>query len=220
MFNDTHGTRGQTSPQIRQRWQRKLCHCKRRKDLGFPAFPDVASKICIVCSAYLSKEERLFFFWWSAGPAKPTAASSKLGFHPDLLLLTIYLAWTAATSTAGLSGSLPAEQALQMAHQTSTLFPTESSPAAAGPPRLDAKSGRPCSPPRCRNGLCSWRKTKQTPSLWLFCLLQIKTLRRREMKQLIGCPRKIQSYRQIRVSGKPNWKEFCSLSRIQAELKY
>lgn len=61
MFNDTHSTRGQTSPQIGQRWQQKLCHCKRRKDLGFPAFPDVASKICIVCSAYLSKEERLFF---------------------------------------------------------------------------------------------------------------------------------------------------------------
>lgn len=104
MFNDTHGTRGQTSPRLGQGWQQKLCHGKKGKTLGFPAFPGVAPKIRTLRSAYFSEEEGRFFQRRSAGPAKPTADSSKLGFHPDLSLLTIYLAWTAATSAAGLSG--------------------------------------------------------------------------------------------------------------------
>lgn len=75
---------------------------------------------------------------------KPTADSSGLGFHPDLSLLAIYLAWTAATITAGLSGQLPAVKVLQTphpsAHQTPSLLPAESSPVAVGSPGLDGKA--------------------------------------------------------------------------------
>lgn len=95
------------------------------------------------CTQHILSKEG-FFGRGNLAWQKPTADSSRLGFHPDPLLLAIYLAWTAATSAAGLSGELPEEQVLQTpqlgAHQTPVRFPAEPSPAAAGTPGLDGEA--------------------------------------------------------------------------------
>lgn len=147
MFNDTHGTRGQTSPPLGQAWQHRLWRWNKRGKLSVFLFLRVLHRRFVLSAQHILqgrwKNQEGFFQQRGAGLAKPAADSSKPGFHPDLSLLTIYLAWTAATSSAGLSGKLPAKQPLQVTHfwhQTSTPCPMELSPAAAGTPGLDGGS--------------------------------------------------------------------------------
>lgn len=184
-------------------------HCKKGKALGFPAFPGVASKICTLCSACFSEEggcSAVEECWPSEANSRllqarisPWSLAPRYLFSLNRCHQRCWALWSAA-SRAGPSNdtSRCASDIHAISHGVLSCGGRYSKvgrrsladlvllPAAA----TDFVRGEE-------------KKKNPTPSLWLFCLLQIEILRHREMKQLKGYPSKTQSCHQVRVSGKP-----------------
>lgn len=223
MLDYTHCTWGQTSPWLGQGWQQQLCHSRKGKAVGFPSLPDVAPKTRTLHSAY-SLQGR-FFRRRKSGLAKTNSRLLRAGISPWSLapryLFSLnrchqrcWALWWAAR------GASPSNAAARCPSDTHAVpcraLSCGCRYSGAGWGSLEDLLLLPAA----STGFVHWDKDQAPPSLWLFWLLQIYIHHRREMKRLTSCPSKIQSCHKIWVSGKPNWKKFCSLRGIQAELKY
>lgn len=216
MFAYTHGTRGQTSPWLRQGWQQQLSHGRKGKAVGFPSFPDVALCIQHIFQGkafqgrfLLSREANCRLLWAGISPwsLTPCYLFSLNRCHQHCWAL-----WSAASSEG------PSNTASQCTSDTLTatcrVFSCGCRFSRAGWQSLADLVLLPAA----TTGFVH-QGEDQTPSLQLSFLLQIWTHRCREMRQLIGCPSKITSSHETQDSGKMNFPA-CSLMGIQAELKH